>query len=309
MEDDYYKILGLDKSASKEEIKKTYRKLALKYHPDRNPGDKKAEERFKKISEAYAVLSDPEKKKQYDAFGSQAFSQKFSQEDIFRNFDFSSIFRDLGFGGGGGNYTHIFRGGQQQGRDPFSDIFGGSQQYRQQPRAQRGNDLEYKLSITLEEVYNGAEKRLSFRKGEQTEEIQFKIQKGINSGQKLRLAGKGNPGVYGGPNGDLYIQIDVLPHMLFAREENDIIFNKSISFTEAVLGTSISIPTLSGSTKKIKVPAHTQNNTKIRMKGFGLPFFKKSEKGDQYVRIIIDIPKQLTDEQLELVKKLSKSGI
>ncbi|MBN2568687.1 MAG: DnaJ domain-containing protein [Deltaproteobacteria bacterium] len=307
MEDNYYKILGLKKSASKEEIKKTYRKLALKYHPDRNPGDKEAEERFKKISEAYAVLSDPEKKKQYDSYGSQAFSQKFSQEDIFRNFDFSSIFRDLGFGGG--DFTHIFRGGQQQGRDPFSDIYGGRQQYRQQPRAQRGNDLEYKLSITLEEVYNGADKRLSFRKGEQTEEIQFKVPKGITPGQKLRLAGKGNPGVYGGPNGDLYIQIDVLPHIVFAREGNDVIFNKSISFTEAVLGTSISIPTLSGSTKKIKVPPHTKNNTKIRMKGFGLPYFKKSEKGDQYVRIIIDIPKKLTEEQLELVKKLSKSGI
>lgn len=313
MEDDYYKILGLNKSSSADEIKKAYRKLALKYHPDRNPDNKEAEERFKKISEAYAVLSDSEKKKQYDTFGSQAFSQKFSQEDIFRNFDFSSIFRDLGFGGGGGSrgdFSRIFMGGrQQQGREPFSDFFGGQREYSQQPRPQRGNDLEYNLSITLEEVYNGADKKLSFRKGKETEEIQFKIPKGIGSGQKLRLTGKGNPGAYGGPNGDLYINVKVLAHGVFIREGNNIFINKNISFTEAVLGTSIDIPTLTGTKKRIRIPSNTQNNTKIRMKGYGLPFFKKSGKGDQYIRILIDIPKKLSEKQLEMVKKLAKEGL
>ncbi len=298
MADDYYKALGLTKAASKEEIKKTYRKLALKYHPDKNPDDKASEEHFKTISEAYAVLSDPEKKKQYDTYGSQAFSQKFSQEDIFRNFDFSSIFSDLGFGGR-----------RQQGRDPFADFFGGQQQYSRQPRPQRGNDLEYNLSITLEEVFSGADKRLTFRKGQETDDIQFKVPKGISSCQKLRLTSKGNPGVHGGPNGDLYINVTVLPHSLFILEENDIIFNKSISFTEAVFGTSIDIPTLSGATKRIKVPAHTQNNTRIRMRGFGLPVFKKAGKGDQFVRITIEIPRQLTDAQRKLIEKLSKEGL
>ncbi len=312
MADDYYKILGLNKSSSIDEIKKTYRKLALKYHPDRNPGNKEAEERFKKISEAYAVLSDPEKKKQYDTFGSQAFSQKFSQEDIFNNFDFSSIFRDLGFGGGGGqgaNFSRVFMGErQQQGRDPFSDFFGG-QQHSQQPEPQRGNDLEYNLSMTLEEAYTGSEKRISFRKGKENEDIQFKIPKGISSGQKMRLSGKGNAGVYGGPSGDLYINVTVLPHSVFTREENDIFINKNINFTEAVLGTSIDIPTLAGTKKRIRIPSNTQNNTKIRMKGYGLPFFKKSGKGDQYVRILIEVPKKLSEKQLELVKKLAKEGL
>jgi len=310
MADDYYKILGLNKSSSVDEIKKAYRKLALKYHPDRNPGNKEAEERFKKISEAYAVLSDPEKKKQYDTFGSQAFSQKFSQEDIFNNFDFSSIFRDLGFGGGqGADFSRIFMGGRQQrGRDPFSDFFGG-QQHRQQPGPQRGNDLEYNLSMTLEEAYAGSEKRVSFRKGKENEDIQFKIPKGICSGQKLRLSGKGNAGAYGGPSGDLYITVKVLPHSVFTREGSDIIINKNINFTEAVLGTSIDIPTLAGTKKRLRIPSNTQNNTKIRMKGYGLPFFKKSGKGDQYVRILIEIPKKLSEKQLELVKNLAKEGL
>lgn len=312
MADDYYKILGLNKSASTDEIKKVYRKLALKYHPDRNPGNKEAEERFKKISEAYAVLSDPEKKKQYDTFGSQAFSQKFSQEDIFSNFDFSSIFRDLGFGGGGGqgaDFSRVFMGGRQQrGRDPFSDFFGG-QQHSQQPIPQRGNDLEYNLSMTLEEAYTGSEKRISFRKGKENEDIQFKIPKGICSGQKLRLSGKGSAGAYGGPSGDLYINVKVLPHSVFTREGNDIFINKNINFTEAVLGTSIDIPTLAGTKKRIRIPSNTQNNTKVRMKGYGLPSFKKSGKGDQYVKILIEIPKKLSEKQLELVKKLAKEGL
>jgi curved DNA-binding protein len=313
MAEDYYKTLGIDRSSSADEIKKAYRKLALKFHPDRNPGNKEAEEQFKKISEAYAVLSDQEKKKQYDTFGSQAFSQKFSQEDIFRNFDFSSIFRDLGFGGGGGtgeDFTRVFMGGRQQaGRDSFSDFLGG-QRYSQQPRPHKGGDLEYNLSITLEEAYTGSEKRVSLRKGNETEEIQFKIPKGISSGQKLRLSGKGNPGAYGGPNGDLYINVKVIPHKVFERDGNDIFVDKNIKFTEAILGTSVEVPTLDGTKKRLRVPPNTQNNTKVRMKGYGLPFFKKSGRGDQYVRIRIKIPKkQLSEKQLALVKKLADEGL
>jgi len=314
MADDYYSTLGLDKSASIDKIKKTYRKLALKYHPDRNPGDKASEERFKKISEAYAVLSDPEKKKEYDTFGSQAFSQRFSQEDIFRNFDFSSIFRDLGFGSGGGlggDFSRVFMGGQQQqGRDPFGDVFGGRRQYaNRRPQPQRGTDLEYNLTITLEEVFSGAEKRLSLKKGTETEDIQFKVPKGIHHCQKLRLSGKGNPGINGGPSGDLFIRIDIHPHPQFLREKNDVVITHSISFSDAVLGVSIEVPTLSGTTKRLKVPPRTQNNTRIRMKGYGLPLFKKSGKGDQYVRIVVTVPKELTDKQMELVQELSKEGL
>jgi len=318
MADDYYKILGVEKGCDAEAIKKAYRKLALKYHPDRNPNNRDAEERFKKISEAYAVLSDPEKRKQYDNFGSDQFSQRFSQEDIFRNFDINEILRDLGFGGGGmggqdrsfrhagkrGHYT--FRGG-----DPFGDLFQqGNRSYYQQPQA--GDDLQYNLSITLEESVFGADKKLALQRGDrQVDEINVKIPAGISTGKKLRLAGKGNPGQQGGAAGDLYLNISILPHPIFARDGNDIYLEKSITFTQAVLGTSIEVPTIDGTVKRLKIPAGTQNGTKIRMKGYGAPALKGSgtSKGDQFVKISVDVPRKLTDKQLQLVKKLADEGI
>lgn len=308
-EENYYKILDVDKTASVDEIKKAYRKMALKYHPDRNAGDKGAEEKFKKISEAYAVLSDPEKRKQYDSFGSQAFSQKFTQEDIFRNVDLNEILRDLGFGGFGGGFsqTRTFgRGGT--GGTPFAEFFGGQQHYNQ-PRAQKGRDLKYNLSITLEEVFFGTEKKISLKGGEKSSKINMKIPAGVATGQKLRVAGKGLPGTNGGPSGDLFININVISHPAFTREENDIYADKSINFSEAVLGTSLNVKTLGGEIKRIKIPKGTQNGTKIRMKGYGLPYFKKTGYGDQYVRIRVTVPKKLTEKQAELIEKLSHEGL
>jgi len=313
MAEDYYKTLGIEKSASAEEIKKAYRKLALKYHPDRNPNDKKnAEEKFKKISEAYAVLSDPEKRQQFDNYGSEAFSQKFSQEDIFRGFDINDILRDLGFGGGGFTF---FGGGGGRGRrqsyqqrvDPFGEHY-GEQQYRQTLQ-QRGEDLEYNLSITLEEAAAGAEKKIALRQANATQELKVKIPPGISSGQKLRLPGKGSPGISGGPAGDIYLNIQLLPHPVFTREGDDIITEISVKFSQAALGTTIDVPTLNGQSKRIKVPAGTQNNMRIRMKGFGLPHFKGGGKGNEYVTINVIVPKKLTDKQQELVKKLSEEGL
>jgi len=312
MAEDYYKTLGVARDAGPEDIKKAYRKLALKHHPDRNPGNKEAEERFKKISEAYAVLSDTEKRKQYDNFGSDTFSQRYTQEDIFRDFDFEQILRDLGFGGLGSGTARGFGGGKrrtftQASEDPFGGLFGGATQFRQMP--QKGQDLQYNLAITLEESVFGAEKKVALQKENRVEEINIKIPAGINAGKKLRLVGKGGAGIQRGMEGDLYLNISILPHPIFARDGNDIYVEKSISFTQAVLGATIDIPMLDGATKRIKVPAGTQNNTKIRMKGYGVPGMKGAGKGDQYVKIIVDIPKRLTEKQSQLVKKLAEEGL
>lgn len=313
MGEDYYKLLGLDKRATAEDIKKAYRKLALKWHPDKNPNNKAAEEKFKKISEAYAVLSDPKKREEYDTFGSaDQFRQRYTQEDIFRGFDLNDILRSFGFGdpaGAGARTFRTDRGGgfsfTQGGQ--FSDIFEGERQ-RFSRVPQKGQDFEYNLSITLEESVLGAEKKLSLQKNDTVEEINFKIPPGINSGKKLRLTGKGGPGIDGGPPGDLYINISIMPHPIFARDGNDIYIDKVINFSQAVLGTSIDVPTIEGVTKRIKIPPGTQNNTKIRMKGFGVPRLKGTGKGDQFVKIIVDVPKKLTERQIELVRQLAEEG-
>jgi curved DNA-binding protein len=308
MAEDYYQILGIDKTADPEAIKKAYRKLALKFHPDRNPNNPSAEAKFKKISEAYAVLSDSEKRKQYDNFGSDQFSQKFSREDIFRDFDMNQILRDLGFGGMGGagrRSSYTFRGS-----DPFGDLFNNRQQDYYQP-PQKGEDVHYNLNITLEESVFGADKKLSLKKDRQIDEISVKIPAGISTGKKLRLAGKGNPGAQGGSDGDLYLNINVVSHPIFARDGNDIYIEKSILFTQAVMGTSIDVPTIDGTIKRIKIPAGTQNGTKIRMKGYGAPSLKGSgtSKGDQFVKITIEVPRKMTEKQFQLIKKLSEEGI
>jgi len=313
MAEDYYKILGVNKKSSPDDIKKAYRKLALKYHPDKNPDNKQAEEQFKKISEAYAVISDPEKRKQYDHFGSDTFSQKFSQEDIFREFDFSKIFRDMGVGGSGGDFTTFFgRGGRKRSftsrdSDSFSELFGRTQSSQQIRR--KGSNLEYVLNISLEESFSGVDKTVSINKGGEVDEIRFKVPGGINTGQKLRIPGKGQEGINGGSPGDLYIKINVMPHSVFTREVDDIYVQRSITFSEATLGKSIDVPTLSGGTKRLKIPAGTQNNTKIRMKGYGMPHFRSTGKGDEYIKITVSVPKTLTKKQRDLIKNLSEEGL
>jgi curved DNA-binding protein len=315
---DYYKALGVDKGASLEDIKKAYRKLALKHHPDRNPSDKKrAEEKFKDISEAYAVLSDPEKRKQYDEFGTDAFRQKFTQEDIFRNFDINDILRGFGFGNLGGEFTWQGSGGRgarrpyttQRRADPFGDLFGEQAYGQREAPAGKDQDIDYNLSITLEESVFGAEKKLALQKGNKTEEVSVKIPAGISSGKKLRLAGKGIPGPYGGPAGDLYLNIQVQPHPIFSRDGDDLYVERTVNFSQACLGATIDVPILSGGSKRLKIPAGTQSNTKIRMKGFGAPHLKGEGQGDQFVRIFVDVPKKLNARQADLIRKLSEEGL
>jgi len=308
-ENDYYKTLGVDKTASDEDIKKAYRKLAMKYHPDHYKGEDKAqaEEKFKKISEAYAVLKDKEKRQQYDTFGDQGFRQKYSQEDIFKGFDFSDILKEFGFGGGG-----FFGGGGggRSGRVRFSFDGGGSPFGGPRQQAQlRGEDLVYEMPLTLEEAVSGTTKSVSLGHGGKTERVNVKIPKGLTTGKKIRLAGKGGPGAYGGPSGDLYIQARIADHPLYQIEGNDLYIKKEVKLTDTLLGTTISVPSITGGELSLKVPAGTKHKSKLRLSGQGIPQMKGGGRGDLYVEIAVDLPSKLTKRQKDLIKELAEVGL
>jgi curved DNA-binding protein len=314
MAEDYYQILGVNRSATPDEIKKAYRKLAQKYHPDKAKGNKKeAEAQFKKISEAYAVLSNAEKRKEYDDFGSQeAFRAKFSQEDIFRGFDFNDIF-DTGisegifgrlFGGlgarggrsGGGGRTRVFR-------------YGGPEGYHDMGAPVKGEDLQIEMPITLHEIAFGAEKPISFARGSQAEKLTVKVPAGTLPGKRLRIPEKGRPSPTGGPPGDLYVKLKEVEHPVFKRDGTDLYVDRHIRFTESALGTKVTVPTLDGKTMSLKVPPGTNSLTKMRLKNYGLPHATGKTRGNQYVRIIVDIPDTLTKKQKTLLEELAKEGL
>ena len=297
---DYYKILGVSKDATDSEIKKAYRKLAMKYHPDHSKGDKNAEEMFKKVSEAYAVLSDKEKRQQYDTFGSTGFHQRYSQEDIFRNVDLGDILKEFGFGGQGARFS--FGGGSPFGGGPF-----GGHPRRKAPA--KGSDLVYELPLTLQEVASGTSKTVTFQHQGRSENITVKIPPGMITGKKLRLAGKGEPSPYGGPAGDLFIQSRVVDDSFFTNDEWDLNANVTIRLSESILGTQVSVPTLEGSELSLKIPAGTRHKTRMRLAGHGLPKMKGSAKGDLYVTVLVDVPKKLSKEQKKLVEELAATGM
>ncbi len=309
-EKDYYKVLGVSKTAADDEIKKSYKKLAFKYHPDKNAGDKKSEDRFKEISEAYAVLSDKKKRAQYDRFGSSGFRQRYSQEDIFRGSNFSDVFGEMGFGNND-IFSQIFGGGRRPGGrgrpggGNMEDVFGGGGFGRNQPT--KGPDLSFDITIDFMEAVSGSEKSLEYMFDGKKKGIKVKIPKGIKKGQKLRLSGKGGQGASGMPSGDLYLKVNVTDHPVFERDGDDVILQKKLKISEAVLGTTVEVETLGGS-KKIKIPAGIQNNTKMRLKGQGVPHFGKSGKGDEYVIISVEIPKDVPKDKAKLFEKLSKEG-
>lgn len=351
---DYYSILGVEKGASDEELKKSYRKLAMKYHPDRNQGDKEAEEKFKDINEAYQVLSDPQKKAQYDQFGTTDFSG--------------------GFGGAGG-FDFSGMGGFE---DIFDSFFGGGFSSRKRRNGpERGADLEYTLNLTFEEAVFGIEKEISISKNEKCEtcdgsgakpgtssktcdkcggsgqvrsqrntplgsfvttntcdkcrgtgnvienpcstchgkgttrknkKIKINIPAGVDTGNVLPLRGQGEPGKNGGPNGDLYINIRVTPHKFFTRKGFDIYIEEHISFAKATLGTEIKVATIDGDVK-YTVPSGTQPGTVFRLKGKGVPRVNSHGRGDQYVKLIVDVPKSLNEKQKEaLLAFMEASG-
>ncbi|PHR26905.1 MAG: integrase [Desulfotalea sp.] len=306
---DYYKVLGVDKSSAQTDIKKAYRKLALKYHPDKNKGDKASEAKFKEISEAYAVLSDTEKKQQYDTHGSAGFRQRYSQEDIFSGFDINDILRQFS-GGGGGNFRSA--SGAAGGGSPFGSFFnqssggcgGGCQS-----APERGQDMTYQITVSLEDVLLGAEKTISLRKNGSAQNVSVKIPKGIEEGKKLRLQGKGAPSRNGGPAGDLFLKIEIGPNDSFSRKGDDLIIHRLISFTEACLGTKVEVETLEGKKFIVTVAAGTPHDSKLRIRGYGLPAGPMGERGDLFVQVGVKVPKEITEEQQESLEKLQALGL
>ncbi|WP_457552894.1 DnaJ C-terminal domain-containing protein [Desulfobacula sp.] len=311
MSEDYYKILGIDKNTSQSQIKKAYRKLALKYHPDKTKGDKPLEEKFKKISEAYAVLSDPEKKNQYDTYGSADFGQRFSQEDIFRNFDLGDILKDFGFGGsrGGGFSSSSGRRGQGRGGNPFFNNMGGGGFGQQKQPPTKGQDIEYELPLTLHEIINGCKKTITINQGGTANAIEVNIPKGLTSGKKIRLTGKGNMSQNGGPAGNLYIKSSPVLSAEYTIEGNDVLFSRKVLLSQALLGDTIEVVTPDNATINLKLPAGTNHKSKMRIKGHGIPQIKGNGCGDLFVVINIIMPKKLTEKQKDLIQQLKKTGL
>jgi curved DNA-binding protein len=293
---DYYEVLGVAKTATADDIKKSFRKLAVKFHPDRNQGDTAAEEKFKEINEAYAVLSDPEKRKKYDTFGSSDFHQQYSQEDIFRNFDFSGTFKDMGMGGGEDIFSRLFGGAFRRGGANF----------RRAP--QKGGDLSLEVTVGFREAAMGAEKLVAFRRNGQREELKVKIPVGVDNGSRIRIGGKGSEGENGGPSGDLFLEVKVTPDPVFTRDGGDLFVERNIRFSEACLGVSIEVPTLE-EPKRIKVPAGIQPGTKIRLKGCGIKALGSNAKGDLFVKLNIHVPEGLSSSQKKLLEELAKAGL
>jgi curved DNA-binding protein len=309
---DYYEILGVPKTATEDDIKKAYRKLALKYHPDRNPGNKEAEEQFKGINEAYAVLSDKDKRKEYDTYGMSGFQQRYSQEDIYRGFNIGDLFKDLGFGTGD-IFSMIFGGRQPGGAEAGSQAGRGGRRvydfgdFVTRDRTGRGElDLQYELEIPFMDAMRGGEKLLGFSSPQGNQDVKVKIPKGINSGQKLRLHGKGSRDPHTGRTGDLYVTIKVADHPVFRREGNDIYVTKEIRLTDAFLGGTVEVPTIDGP-KRINIPAGLRTNSKLRLKGQGVPDLKQG-RGDEYIEFTVEVPRKITDRQKSLLEELRKEG-
>ncbi|MGA1824439.1 MAG: DnaJ C-terminal domain-containing protein [bacterium] len=311
---DYYKLLGVSKDATDSELKKAYRKLALKYHPDQNKGNPAAEEKFKQINEAYAVLSDKKKRAQYDKFGSAEFHQRYSQEDIFKGFNINDIFENL-FGqqfgrrtSGSGNPFENFGNFNFGGGGRSSSGWDTDFVHTRAPQKKKGEDITHDLIISIEEAAKGSKKNITLRYGaSQTKKVKIDIPMGIREGQKLRIPGQGMPGLHGGPKGDLLLHIKMSPHHLFRREDDDLYIEKEITIAQAVLGCTINVQTLDGS-KNLKIKPGIQSHTLMRLKGYGMPKMNSTDKGNLYVKIIVRTPTNLNDEQVRLFEALQKTG-
>ena len=292
---DYYKVLGVDKKATQEEIKKAYRKLAIKYHPDKNPGDKKSEEKFKEINEANDVLGDAEKRKKYDDLG-----------ENWQNYganDFNNARRS-----GGQRSSQQFYGSEEsQFSDFFESFFGhgggaasGSRQRRS--RQMKGDDFQAEATISLDDAFNGTSLQLSLA----DQKLNLKLKPGIADGQVLKMKEKGGLGANGGPAGDLYITIHVLPHARFERRGDDLYFDQPLDVYTAVIGGKLAVQTID-KTLNINIPAGTDSGKTFRLKETGMPRYSDPKQhGDTYVRVVITVPKTLTSEERELWTKLAE---
>jgi molecular chaperone DnaJ len=308
---DFYSLLNVPRTATADEIKKAYRKLAMQHHPDKNPGDKKSEEKFKEFSEAYEVLSDPKKREMYDQFG-HAGAQGANP-----------------FGGGGaggfGGFSGGYSGGPQgHGQDPFQDIFGdvfseifgargpgGAGPGGARRRPTKGSDLRYTLNVSFEESALGAEKVISFvreKNGrDENAKLSVNVPAGVKEDQRLKLSGEGDSPQGASVPGDLYVIVKVQDHPLFKRQENDITMDVPVSYTDAILGTSIEIPTITGKAV-IRIPPGTHTGQTFRLKGKGFPKIGGFGAGDMLVRLVVDTPEKVSTRQKELLEELSKGA-
>lgn len=295
---DYYDILGVTKDASAKDIKRAYRKLAAKYHPDKNPDNKEAEEKFKEINEAHEVLSDPEKRKKYDTLGAnwEAYEQG--------GFDWSQY---GGGQGGGRRRTYTFTGDDasgfsdffrmffESGADPFSTFGGGGH-----PRAFKGRDLLASMEVTLREAYEGSARTFELH----GKKLRIRIKPGAYDGQQLRLTGKGEPGANGGAAGDLIIELRVLPDARFEREGDNLVYKADIDLYTAILGGKIQVPTMTGSVN-MTIPKGTNSGSTLRLRGKGMPVYGKTDRyGDLLVKVNVNMPQNLTLEEERLFEKL-----
>lgn len=328
MAEDYYQVLGVSRSATKAELKKAFRKLALKYHPDQNKGDKSAEAMFKKANEAYAVLSNDEKRKQYDMFGAEGFSRKYSQEDIFRDGNLEDVFREFGFGRGHfSSFSEMFSGKRRTGgrrRSAAGEGFSGAGNFNPGgfnmggfggfgagggAASDRRKPAETELRVSLEDIVTGGRKRVSIDSGLGAETIDINIPCGVADGAKLRLSGKGPINPATGERDDLYCKIIIEPHPVFQRKDSDLVLEKEVRLTELVLGGKVRVTTIDGKEIELKIPPGSRNNGVLRIKGKGIPGVKGKPDGNLMVRLIALLPAELSEKQQRLFAELAETGL
>ena len=314
---DYYSLLGVSKTATQDEIKKAFRKLARKYHPDVNPKNPAATEKFKEISEANEVLSDPEKRKKYDQFGSQwqQYSQTGGRPEDFNwsqwqaspdsSYNYRTVTPE--------DFSEMFGGEGQEGHFSsfFETLFGGAgrfstaggqagAEFRYQPRPRHGRDLDHTLTMTLEEAFHGGSRILEWETGRK---IEAKVPPGVKTGSKLRLKGQGEPGQAGGEAGDLLLHIEVSAHEHFVRDDDNLTLTLPVELFTLLLGGKISVPGLDR-TVMLDIPAATANGRLFRLKGLGMPHLKNPpNRGDLYVKVEALLPAHLGEQEKELVEQ------
>lgn len=290
---DYYDILEISRSASTDEIKKAYRKLSRKYHPDMAPDDKTADQKFKEVQEAYEILRDENKRKQYDQFG-HSFQQAGPGGGHYQS------------AGGGGpvDFEDLFGGGGVDLGDLFGGAFRGGRQA--QPRPKKGESIRLQIDIPFHLAAVGGEHEINLQTGRSSEQLTVKIPAGVDNGSVIRLSGQGNPGIQGGPAGDLLLTIKVGNHPYFKRDGSNLVLEVPITLTEAALGAKVDVPTLSEGVVTVTIPPGTSSGAKLRLRGKGVTDKKTKQPGDQICSIKISSPKDLSDQERILYEQLKQ---